>query len=380
MRTLEGVSPLPALADGRNVDPGMGLLEGEGAHQRVEALTREHPTPATVHERPGEFPAQRSPTYYDQPMLKRPVWRGYVPAYFYVGGLAGAASALGATSTLLAPGRHPGLVRASRWVGAAGDVLGAALLTLDLGRPSRFFQMLRVLRVTSPMSIGTYVLALSGAFNTAALAFAGRSGLLGRLGGGAKVAGGLLGLPLSAYTGVLIANTAVPVWQLGNRVLPVLFAASAASSASSVLRLLPLSEGEQRLVRRFGVVGQVAELAAGRAFERAVKRVPEAARPLREGLSGALWKASTLLTAASLVLSLLPGRDRTGVRRVAGLLGTAGALALRFGLLKAGDRSALNPRASFEQQRAGLGAAEVCGPTPDPQGGPPFSYALPVLP
>jgi hypothetical protein len=47
------------------------------------------------------------------------------------------------------------------------------------------------------------------------------------------------------------------------------------------------------------------------------------------------------------------------LRAFGGLLGTAGALALRFALLQAGHRSARDPRATFEQQRAGRGAREV---------------------
>lgn len=382
MRTLElpqQKGPHPARADGRNVDPAAGLLEGEGAQQRVEGLAREHPTPATVTRTPSAFPAQDSPTYYDQPMLKQPVWRWAIPAYFYVGGVSGATTALCAASTLLAPGRHPELVRAGRWVGALADVASAGLLVEDLGRPARFLMMLRVFRASSPMSVGTYVLSASGALSTAALVLGGREGALGRLGRAAEVGAGLLGLPLSTYTGVLLANTAVPVWQLAHRELPVLFGASAVSSAASLLQLWPLGEREHRVVNRYGAVGKALELAAGVALERAVERSPTASRPLKEGLSGTLWKASKVLTLASLALSLVPGRPRPWLRRAAGLLGTAGALALRFGLAKAGDRSALDPRASFETQRAGLGAAEVLGPTPDPQGGRPFSYALPVV-
>ncbi|MDQ4129730.1 MAG: hypothetical protein M3133_01860, partial [Actinomycetota bacterium] len=63
-------------------------------------------------------------------------------------------------------------------------------------------------------------------------------------------------------------------------------------------------------------------------------------------------------TAASLLISLLPGSKRP--KRIAsGLLGTVGSLSLRFGVFYAGPRSARDPRATFHQQRAGYGAAEV---------------------
>ena len=78
-------------------------------------------------------------------------------------------------------------------------------------------------------------------------------------------------------------------------------------------------------------------------------------------MSGALWKAAKALTAASLVTSLLPVGSKAARRRIAGVLGTAGAVAVRFALWQAGKSSARDPRATFESQRAGLGGAEVTG-------------------
>jgi len=66
---------------------------------------------------------------------------------------------------------------------------------------------------------------------------------------------------------------------------------------------------------------------------------------------------SRALTVASLALSLFPGRAKWK-RVAAGLLGLGGALALRYAVVEAGKASARDPRATFEQQRAGLGAAE----------------------
>jgi formate-dependent nitrite reductase membrane component NrfD len=91
-------------------------------------------------------------TYYDRPILKQPVWIWTVPAYFYVGGVAGAALVLGAVAQLTGDSELRRLVRTCRSIGAAGHVIGSALLIYDLGRPSRFFNMLRVFNVKSPLS------------------------------------------------------------------------------------------------------------------------------------------------------------------------------------------------------------------------------------
>jgi hypothetical protein len=81
---------------------------------------------------------------------------------------------------------------------------------------------------------------------------------------------------------------------------------------------------------------------------------PRAARPLRQGLSGRLLTAATVLTATSLITSLVPGRSARKVRTAA-LLGAVGSLAMRFAIHHAGTASARDPQASFATQRR-LGA------------------------
>lgn len=320
--------------DGRNVDESIGILEGEAAQLKVRELDETHPAP--VPRAITQPPLVAAPTYYNQPVLKEPVWKWYVPAYFYVGGAAGAASVLGAAATLMG-GLHR-LSRACRWVGTIGDMLGTGLLIADLGRPSRFLNMLRVFRASSPMSVGSWVLAGSGAMNTAGL-------LLGNtaLGNTADVLGGIAGVPLSGYTAVLLTHTAVPVWQNARRTLPALFVASAASSAAALLDLFPLGEREQRVVRRFGFAAKIAALGSAVAVERELALAPPSVRPLKSGFSGALWMASHALTLAS----FFPRR-----RRTRSLLATVGALAMRFAIAQAGKRSARDPQATFIPQRS----------------------------
>src|ERR1700682_6557679 len=87
--------------------------------------------------------------YYNLPVLKEPVWTWEVPAYFFVGGAAGASAAIAAAARLF--GRED-VVSDARWVAAAGARLATPLLIADLGRPERFLNMLRVFKVQSPMS------------------------------------------------------------------------------------------------------------------------------------------------------------------------------------------------------------------------------------
>ncbi|MBW8873466.1 MAG: polysulfide reductase NrfD [Acidobacteria bacterium] len=301
---------------------------------------------------PSHSFSEDEPTYYERPVLKEPVWIWAVPLYFYAGGTAGAAAVLAATAQALAGDELHGLVRTCRWVAAVGGAAGSALLIRDLGRPERFLHMLRVIRPTSAMSLGSWVLAGAASATMGSALLSDHGGLPGRLGHFAGSLAGLLGMPLAGYTAVLLGNTAVPVWKATRRSLPHLFIGSAVSGAASLFGLLPvdLSPREVRIVERFGMMGKVADLAAMTVVEHEADRIEPVGRPLREGISGALWTAARVLTGASLALSLLSGRSRAK-RAAGGLLGTAGALALRFAIFHAGKASARDPRATFRQQR-----------------------------
>jgi formate-dependent nitrite reductase membrane component NrfD len=237
--------------------------------------------------------------------------------------------------------------------------MGSALLMADLGRPERFFNMLRVFRASSPMSVGSWTLAAAGSLTTgSAVMDAPGTPLLRPIGDVLGIGAGAVGLPLSTYTAVLLSHTAVPLWQQIRRSLPALFASSAVVSSASMLDLLPATEREWRIVRAYGIAGRLGELVAARTVEREASRLPRVAAPLHEGVSGALWRASEVLNVAGLALSLLP-TSRRGPRVAAAVAGIVGGLTLRFAVMRAGKMSSMDPRATFQQQRAGLGAVEV---------------------
>jgi len=333
--------------DGRYIDPSVGSLSGEGAEQRVDE--REKRLQEIAAQAFDRIPSERDlHTYYDRPVLKAPVWKWYIGAYFVSGGIAGAAAVLGAAAQVLGGEAARALVRRCRWVAAAGTTVGTGFLVADLGRPERFLNMLRVFRPTSPMNVGSWILA------PAAGAAAASAVLPGPLGDAAGLAAGALGGPLAAYTAALTSNTAVPVWLATRRSLPALYTSSAAAGAASLLA----ATGDEPSVRVFGAMAQASELVAGLAVEHEASRVERIGTPLSDGLSGAIWRASKVCTVASLVLSLLLGR-RPFVRRLAALLGLAGSTGSKFAIFRAGFVSGRDPRTTFEQQRAGYGGAEV---------------------
>ena len=348
-------------AEARHIDLRRAALSGEASEQRTGAERPEDLQEVDVWDRlPGETFSRGDATYYDRPVLKEPVWIWAVPAYFYVGGAAGAASLLAEVAESLTRAETDGLVRTARRIGAAGGGVGTVLLIYDLGRPERFLNMLRVYRPTSAMSLGSWTLAAATPVFAASAVLPHAGGLLGHLGNLLGKVAGFLGMPLAGYTAVLLTNTAVPVWQASTRSLPWLFIGSAMSAAGSLLGFADLNETEERIVRRYEVAGQMTELAATWAVERDVSKVERVGRPYREGVSGGLWRASKALTAASLALNLWPPHGRS-LRFAGGAFGTAGALGVRFATFYAGKASARDPRATFHGQRAGEGGAGATG-------------------
>ncbi len=291
-------------------------------------------------------------TYYDHPMLKRSVWSVDVPLYYFLGGAAGAAMTLGAALQLAHRYEpHRKLHRLSvqcHWIGIAGSTAGAALLIHDLGRPSRFVYMLRVFRPTSPMNMGAWILAGAAPGSIATGLLIGRRGLAGMIGEIAGYISGVFGAALATYTGVLVANSVMPIWQEAGPWMPVLFSGSAAATAASVLEFLGESKDARRITRLFGTAGRLAELGAAQRVERLASRVERVGAPFRQGIPGLLWKAAGVLTVAGLALSFLPGKRS---RRIGGVVGAAGSLCLRFAVHYLSDASARDPEAVIEQQR-----------------------------
>jgi len=297
-------------------------------------------------------------SYYDQPVLKPPVWRWPVPTYFFSGGLAGASATLALVAR--ATGRHR-LARRALLTSSAGILVSPALLVEDLGRPERFANMLRVVKPTSAMNLGAWLLAAMGPAVAGATASE-LSGMAPRAGRGLEVVAGALGPALATYTAVLTSDTAVPAWHEAGRRLPFVFASGAAASAGAAGALLtPGNEAEP--ARRLALLGAVCELAATATMQHGLDRDagPEVANAYRTGRAARLSRWSTALTGSGAAL-LAVGRRRP-VSRLAGAAAVlAGAAVQRFAVMEAGAGSALDPMATVGPQRRRVAAGRACQP------------------
>lgn len=285
-------------------------------------------------------------SYYGRPVIKEPVWTWEIPTYFFTGGLAGASSVLSLCAKLA---RNEKLSRTALYVGAAADAVSPVLLVSDLGRPERFHHMLRVFKVTSPMNVGAWILLVSGgASNTAALLE-----LVGRLKPVkllAETVAALAGPPLATYTGVLVSDTAIPVWHEGRHELPWIFGASAAASAGAAACMFVPPE-DAGPARRLAVGAVAAEGALMQGMELRLGRVGEV---YRRGASGKLsWAAKALAGTGAAILATRGGRSRKAAA-LGGAMVCAGELCLRWSVFKAGFQSARDPKYTVEPQRERL--------------------------
>ena len=292
-------------------------------------------------------------SYYGRPVLKRPRWKApHLPGYLYFGGLSGASATMAALADVTGRRR---LSLTGRVTAATGAAAGSALLIAELGRPERFLNMLRVFKPTSPMSVGAWLLAAHGGLSGASAA-SGVTGILPSLGRAAGAGAALTGPVLATYTGVLMADTAVPAWHESYRHMPFLFAGSSLASAGAVgMAIAPRDEA--RPARRMALLGAGLELAAAAALEhgKGMREEPELiSEPYRTGRAGAFFKYGRGLTAAGAAGTLLAGRSRTAAVLSAVAL-TGGAVCTRFGILYAGFASAEDPKYTVVPQRARAG-------------------------
>lgn len=308
-------------------------------------------------------------SYYGRPVVKPAPWSSDIPAYVFLGGLAGGSSMLAAGASLTG---RPAL-RATGRFGALGAIgLGAAALVHDLGRPSRFANMLRVAKVTSPMSVGSWLLGAYGPLTgvAAAAEVATRHGarlprslrwparVAERLGHPAGLAASVLGSVVASYTAVLLSDTATPTWHEAYRELPFVFVGSAASAAGG-LGMIGAPVDEAGPARNLAIGGVLVELAGERRMDTSLGVASE---PLHTGRAHKLMRASQVLAVAGAVGAATVGRRNRIAAALSGAALFASSAGTRFGIFDAGQVSARDPKYTIVPQRrrlAGQGAASA---------------------
>lgn len=316
------------------------------------------PIPHTAGAQAATLP-YRGETYYGEPVLHASYYGRLITTYFFVGGIAGGSQIIAAIADLSGRERDRPLVRAGRYLALAGALTGTGCLIADLHTPQRWYNMLRIFRRTSTMSIGAWTLLMFGAFSglTAAaqtLDDALDRPLLRRIARWCGLPAAVAGEIVTTYTGTLLATTSTPLWAAGDRLLPALFATSALSTATAALSIVTQSQsttaGADRLTR-LAVIAGGAEFILANATEQRWRRQgvvsPGQHSPTKTTYRLGFQGVGVIAPLVIHGVSLLTRRRSRRWSLVAAVATLAGGYLLRSTLISAGNASARQPEEYF---------------------------------
>ncbi len=304
-------------------------------------------------------------TYYNVPLIKKATWSWEIMLYFFLGGLAGGSFLVSTLADLLGSVKDATLIRAGRFIALICMIVNPILLIKDLGRPERFHHMLRILKLRSAMSMGTWAITVFGICCgiTTAHQLA-KDGLLNWFPALARlmkafpvkvieVIGSVFGLFVASYTGVLLSSTAVPVWARARHILGPLFLSSGLSTGlASLSLLLSLGRSRRDTLKRLEsaeMISMATELGLISTLPRVLGPL---ARPLFKGRVGVLFVAGTI--GGGLLIPLFTRLGWKLYRKpmprplniVTSLMVLGGGMILRVAWIIAGRESADDPRAT----------------------------------
>jgi protein NrfD len=299
------------------------------------------------------------PTYYGRSQLKAAPFNDWVVGgYIFLAGLSGGAAIVSSVAETVRGERASGVGARGRYLGTLAPILGAPLLIWDLHTPQRFYNMWRIFKATSPMSIGTWILTafIPSAMLGAALQF-------GRdvwprwpwLRGAARVANApsvVTGAGISVYTASLLSATSTPYWAAEPRALAMRFGSSSIVSGTAALVLGERDEAERNALNLVLGGALLTELGATIAHHRAVK-----AKGVGEALKSRWGRIETVAVEGVGILAPLAlhaashltsdRRKKAALSDLAALCALGGSFMLRVSALSVGGVSARRPEVSF---------------------------------
>lgn len=305
---------------------------------------------------PGVQQEWRGETYHGRPVTKASAFDWKVSFYIVTLGVAGAAQVIAAIARRRPEGA--GLARRARFLALGGSIVGPLVLIRHLKTPRRWYNMLRIVRPTSPMSLGSWLLTGFGALS-ALTAFGEMLGrrlpFARRVADAAQAPAAVAGAGMSVYTAGLLAATSTPLWAAAPGPLAAQFGAASMAGAASALALVQRAAGEAGSARRLETLAMLAATAEMLAARETERRWAEKALegPVRAGEAGALnamgGKALGILLpiAAHGAGRAIGGRAGALLPEIASLAVLLGGAAMRHSVLLAGNESACRPEHAF---------------------------------
>ena len=298
-------------------------------------------------------------TYYGRPQLKpAPFSKEMVGGYVFLAGLSGSAQLLATLLDLTKSRAARSVVKSGRLLALLAPTVGSALLVADLHTPKRFYNMLRVFKRTSPMSIGTWLLTLFSGFSgitAAGSLFADRIGWLGTAASVAQLPAAATGAGLGIYTASLLSATSTPLWAAAPRALAVRFAASSVASGAAALSLCSRDRRTRADLDAVCLGALAVELAATLQADQTYRQA--GVDRAFQSLSGSLVTIGgsdfgTILPLGLLGLAVLTGSRSGKLSGVASCAVLAGSLMMRVGMIGSGSVSASRPDISLRYTQA----------------------------
>ncbi len=305
----------------------------------------------------------RQSTYYNMPLIKKAHWGWEIIVYFFLGGIAGGSFLVSTLADLFKQDQDESLIRAGRYLSFVCILASPVLLIMDLGRPERFHHMLRIFKLRSAMSLGTWGITFFGLCCGLTTAYQmAKDGLLNWFPFAARIfkalpvkviegLGAFFGLFVASYTGVLLSSTAVPIWARAKHILGPLFLTSGVSTGLSALTLmLSLGRSKHDTLERLDSAEMITMSTELGLIASLIPILGPLGKPLLRGKTGWTFTAGTI--GAGLLLPLLlkvswrlSGRKTS---RSMGLLTSTlvllGGIILRTEWILVGRTSADNPQ------------------------------------
>ena len=334
-RAVEGAKV--ALHRGSFRDGRWSFLYGSDTSYGAAEANKEGVAEAARRARSGDLPDT-----LQGPIMNPAVWTWEIPLYFWFGGIASGSAFVALACDLSGDHRS---ARIARRVSLAALMPSPPLLVMDLGRPARFLNMLRIFKPRSPMSMGAWCLSVFGALGSAAVG----ADLIGRrreariLGGANAVVGGYLG----SYTGVLLASTATPLWARSRGFLGPIFVTTAVATGAAATRLTLVAAGLPEGHRTRHALGRVETAAIALELGMSTineRRLGRTGAPLEEGRAGKLFRFAKWSVRGGLALRAARPRLGSNVHHLASVMYLAGGLAFRYAWVAAGHSSATDDR------------------------------------
>src|SRR5215208_6447192 len=242
---------------------------------------------------PRTDPEREGRDYYGIAPIKEHTWTWEVPVYFWLGGIGAGAHVVSTIARFLGSDDRA-FLRASRYTTLLTMVLSPVLLIMDLGRPERFYNMLRIVKWRSAMSL----------------------------------------VPMWARNAVLMGPT---------------FLSSALSTGLSAVSLvLHLGGWGERRTLEFLRRAERMSLAIEAALVAAsLVRMGRWSKPLLSKKLAPLFVGGTLVGGLAVPFALLWGRESRPKGVLVSVLVLLGGLAFRFAMIEGGRHSARDPQATF---------------------------------